>query len=835
MHYAIRLSFIGFFFLVGVGTSHAQDAGALGKTRGELQSTMSKWQEHRSQKIVVLDIQGLSDAESAGDELERLESRLKTLLNKTRSNREWKSYWKEEARLAGDVIGFYDRLSPIQGQGALSSEAVRLAKESQAADSKAQAKQTALNVATGTVKKARQAVQDTFNTLDAELRNLPEQLKTLETQVDRLTRNVTKSKKALAKARTQKEKENLGAVLDTVEEQLKTATSEQEQVSLSVQKLEKTSQALAAAIKGDTVDLEGIDAEFAKVIKDYLDAVTTSVTRTSEQANAQKEATLIHELSQTLTLEDKRYRARRSALKNWQKLAQKKVSNQENYYKAIQSDIEAVRDRLRSFRKTQEPEEVERADDVCTRPLGEEETSLKHFRACVAATKIEIDTLKQTLEQRRAANKLTERLLSSTKNLLQAQRKDEELVEEEYQISQSEAERSGALTAVEEVAWTSLWQVYATKAKSKIASLSKAVISSKETQRALNVNRGLHESEMSLLDEKLVGLETALTERDEVMGLLGSLFATAWELVRIGWPALIYLFIAWLALRLTRRVSDKVIRQAEGTDDDDAAFKSLESALARAEVAKDLERANDVRDQMTIHESRRRDASQRVTTLTNIAGGAVKVVVYVAAALLVLDALTVDVGPILGGAAIFGLAISFGSQSLVKDVVTGFFILLENQYAVGDVVSINGQTGGVESITLRRTVLRDLKGGVHNIPNGTISSVINSTQGWARAVVHLGVAYGTDMEKVEEVINGVGDAMYEDADWNAKVMEPPRYVGITAFNDSDVTFRAMFKTHTFENWGAEREFNRRIKVAFETAGIEIPFPQREVHVISDSA
>jgi len=361
------------------------------------------------------------------------------------------------------------------------------------------------------------------------------------------------------------------------------------------------------------------------------------------------------------------------------------------------------------------------------------------------------------------------------------------------------------------------------------------VITSKETQRALNVNRGLHESEISLLEEKLASLEEKLAERDDTMGLIGSLFATAWELVRIGWPALIYLFLAWLALRITRRVSDKVVRQAEGEDDDDEAYKDLQEALAAAELSKEIDRINEVRDQITIHESRRRDAAQRVTTLTNIAGGAVKAVVYIATALLVLDALTVDVGPILGGAAIFGLAISFGSQSLVKDVVTGFFILLENQYAVGDVVTINGQSGGVERITLRRTVLRDVKGGVHNIPNGTISSVINSTQGWARAVIHLGVAYGTDMEKVEEVVNRIGEQMYTDEAWNSKLMEAPSYVGITAFNDSDITFRAMFKTHTFENWGAEREFNRRVKVAFEQAGIEIPFPQREVHVISDNA
>ena len=202
----------------------------------------------------------------------------------------------------------------------------------------------------------------------------------------------------------------------------------------------------------------------------------------------------------------------------------------------------------------------------------------------------------------------------------------------------------------------------------------------------------------------------------------------------------------------------------------------------------------------------------------------------VATTLLILDALTVDIGPILGGAAIFGLAISFGSQSLVKDVVTGFFILLENQYAVGDVVEISGSTASVEKITLRRTVLRDVKGGLHSIPNGSISSVINFTQGWARVVHHVGVAYDADLSKVEEVIDKVGDEMYADPEWQDKLDEPPRYVGVVSLDDSAVLLRTMFKTQTFENWGAEREFNLRIKKAFDAAGIGIPFPQMDLHV-----
>ena len=820
-------------------SSHAQSVAgsnkALESKRTELAGIMEKWAEHRSQKIVVLNIQGLSDGEASTDELDRLETRLKTLLNKTRSNREWKSYWSDEARLSGEVLRLYDELSPREGLGVLSSAAQRFAQEGKAAELKAKAKQDAVEKAAAAEKEVRKSVRVALNALETSLRELPEKVKILESQVDSLKGKIEDSRKALAKARNETDRERLGDAVSELDAQLQKAVSELETVSNAVKASEAAKTALERSIEGKEVVFEGVEQSLVSTIKSYQRTQAEAERLRSEQSKMQKEAADIKALSNTLALEHQRYGARRNALKRWKALAEKKVANQDTYYKAIQSDVEAVRDRLRSFRKTQEPDEVERSEDVCSRELGDEETSLQLHRECVASTKAEIETLQSTMEQRTEANKLTDRLLESTSSLLEAQRTDEELVQEEFGISSEESARAGSKEASETAEWSGLWKVYASKAKKKISSLSDAVISSKETQRALNVNRGLHESEISLLSEKIAALEEELAQRDSASKLIGSLLATAWELVRIGWPALIYLFLAWFVLRLTRRVSSGVISQAESADENDEAYVELQRALKDAERANELARVNDLRDQITIHESRRRDAAQRVTTLTNIAGGAVKVVVYIATSLLVLDALTVDVGPILGGAAIFGLAISFGSQSLVKDVVTGFFILLENQYAVGDVVTINGQSGGVERITLRRTVLRDVKGGVHNIPNGTISSVVNSTQGWARAVIHLGVAYGTDMEKVEAIVNRVGEEMYSDDAWNPKLMEAPSYVGITAFNDSDITFRAMFKTHTFENWGAEREFNRRIKVAFEQEGVEIPFPQQDVHIVSGNA
>lgn len=831
----LRALLVCVFFLSQAGPVAAQDSTALSKelrsARVALVGLMTKWEEHRGQKILVLDIKGLSDAKAESGELSRLENRLKTLLNKTRSNREWKAYWQEEARLAGEVLGLYNKLTPTTGSGALSSESNRLQKEAIAADRLAQAKSQALQSAQGAQKEARLAVQEALKRLDTQKSELSAKNVTAQTSIDALSGRVDKVKEQVASARTDVQKAELTARLGEMAERLKRLSKEHTDQAGALEEVIASRRALNTVIQGKEPVWDGVGSLTKGVAQAFATSTTAVAQALAAQRTAQGTYKGLLEASQSLVLEDERFGLRRDALASWRGLAGKKVANQDTYYKAIQSDIEAVRDRLRSFKKVQASAEFERSDDVCERTLAAEQTSLMHYRACVTATKAEIAGLKATLEQRAATTKLTQRLLESTQNLLVAQRLDEDLVQEELTISSGELKRSKG--ASESKDWQLIWTHYAAKAGSKVSKLSAAVVTSKETQRALNVNTGLVASEVALMNEKLASLEEVLLERDNTAAFVGSIFSTGLELIQIGWPALIYLLLAWLIMRATHRVSNRVVAQAEESDDDEDTDE-LRAEFEAAEAAQNTSRVTELRDQLTIFESRRRDAAQRVTTLTNIARGAIKTVVYIATSLMVLDALTVDIGPILGGAAIFGLAISFGSQSLVKDVVTGFFILLENQYAVGDVVTINGNSGGVERITLRRTVLRDVKGGVHNIPNGTITAVINSTQGWARAVVHLGVAYGTDMEKVAGVVNATGDAMYAEDVWNAKLMEPPRYIGVTAFNASDVTFRTMFKTHTFENWGAEREWNGRIKVAFEQANIEIPFPQTQVHLVKDA-
>jgi small conductance mechanosensitive channel len=219
---------------------------------------------------------------------------------------------------------------------------------------------------------------------------------------------------------------------------------------------------------------------------------------------------------------------------------------------------------------------------------------------------------------------------------------------------------------------------------------------------------------------------------------------------------------------------------------------------------------------------------QRAETIAGVFGGVLRIIVTAVALLLVLEQLGVNTGPILGSVAILGLAISFGSQNLVRDVVTGFFILIENQYAVGDWVEISGKSGEVEKINLRSTWFRETNGTLHIVPNGSIAAVANKTRGWARAVCHIGVGYGDDINKVEEVVNQMGKDLYAEAKWKEIFLEQPYFVGVTELADSCVTVRCMAKTQPGGQWGATRELNRRLKAAFEKAGIEIPFPQRVV-------
>jgi moderate conductance mechanosensitive channel len=220
----------------------------------------------------------------------------------------------------------------------------------------------------------------------------------------------------------------------------------------------------------------------------------------------------------------------------------------------------------------------------------------------------------------------------------------------------------------------------------------------------------------------------------------------------------------------------------------------------------------------------RRLREQRAQTLASLLGNVAAVSVFVVATLTILDILLDNIGPILASFGIIGLAFSFGAQSLVKDVISGTFMLIEGQFGVGDVVKVSDVSGLVEKITLRTTVLRDIEGAVHIVPNGEITRVTNMTKAWSRAVLHVGVAYREDADRVMDVLRDLLRDFQADPEWGPLLLEEPVVPGIESFGESSVNIRVMAKTLPLKQWDVSRELRRRIKRRFDEEGIEIPFP-----------
>lgn len=221
---------------------------------------------------------------------------------------------------------------------------------------------------------------------------------------------------------------------------------------------------------------------------------------------------------------------------------------------------------------------------------------------------------------------------------------------------------------------------------------------------------------------------------------------------------------------------------------------------------------------------------KRVTTLVGILKTIGYFSIWAIVLISCLDQVGVNVAPILAGAGIVGLAVGFGAQNLVRDVIAGFFMILENQVRVGDVAIINGTGGLVETITFRTIVLRDLAGVVHVIPNGAISSLSNMTKGWSAYVIDVGVAYKEDTDRVVKVMREVAEALSKEAEYKEKIIEPIEIFGVDNFGESEVTIKARIKTQPIQQWTVGREYRRRLKKAFDEKGIEIPFPHRSLYM-----
>ncbi|MFN7959517.1 MAG: mechanosensitive ion channel family protein [Holophagaceae bacterium] len=228
------------------------------------------------------------------------------------------------------------------------------------------------------------------------------------------------------------------------------------------------------------------------------------------------------------------------------------------------------------------------------------------------------------------------------------------------------------------------------------------------------------------------------------------------------------------------------------------------------------------------------DSERRAETLGSVLTNAARVVVVAFFLLMTLQEFGVNIGPLVAGAGVAGVALGFGAQSLVKDVISGFFLLMENQFGVGDIISVDDKhTGTVERMTLRITQLRDAEGRAHFVPNGSIVRVVVLSKDFARALVDVEVDYGTDPDRAFEVLRAAGRRLHDEQP--ERVLEPLEVKGIEALGPSGYTIRTLTKTAPGAQWEIARDLRRRILLAFREAGIEIPFPQRVVHHRGEAA
>ena len=229
------------------------------------------------------------------------------------------------------------------------------------------------------------------------------------------------------------------------------------------------------------------------------------------------------------------------------------------------------------------------------------------------------------------------------------------------------------------------------------------------------------------------------------------------------------------------------------------------------------------------------EQKKKIQTLSTVVHRMATIGIVVVAMMTVLKEFGIDIGPILAGAGVLGVALGFGAQHLVQDVISGFFIILDDQIRVNDIVEIAGKSGIVEKINLRITVLRDVAGNVHYVRNGQIGVVTNMTKEYSRYVFDVGVAYREDVDEVISVIRTVDEALRSDAEYREDILEPIEVLGLDRFADSAVVIRARTKTRPMQQWRVGREFNRRLKKELDARGIEIPFPHVTLYMGQDKA
>lgn len=220
---------------------------------------------------------------------------------------------------------------------------------------------------------------------------------------------------------------------------------------------------------------------------------------------------------------------------------------------------------------------------------------------------------------------------------------------------------------------------------------------------------------------------------------------------------------------------------------------------------------------------------KREDTLIRIFTGASRTLFIVLAVLMMLQEAGLKIGPILAGAGVAGLALGFGGQYLIKDIITGLFIIIENQYRISDVVRIDGESGTVVNISLRKTTLRNLDGTVHHFPHGSITRVSNLSKDWARVNLDVRIPYNSNLEHIIKIVNTVGEELANDIEYKDFIITPPKFLRVDDFAESALIIKILGDTKPLKQWEVTGEFRKRLKIAFDNEGIKMPLPQRVIH------
>jgi moderate conductance mechanosensitive channel len=308
--------------------------------------------------------------------------------------------------------------------------------------------------------------------------------------------------------------------------------------------------------------------------------------------------------------------------------------------------------------------------------------------------------------------------------------------------------------------------------------------------------------------EAIDGINVVCSAVYELIGQ-GAWQATIARIAGGTFEILLILVVAFIALRLSRRVIKRFVRKFQ-----QSGVERLGALRGRGPLA----------DTSPMDLAR---VSQRTETIAGVLRSVATFAISVVAFALVIGVFGIDLGPLIAGAGIVGVALGFGSQNLVRDFLSGVFMLLEDQYGVGDIVDVGEASGVVEGISLRTTRLRDVYGTVWYVPNGEIRRVGNKSQLWARSLLDIRVALNTDVKKASEVIKRVADEVWRDEKWSSKVLEEPEVWGIEDFGASEIVIRLVLKVEPGSQWAINREVRARLLKAFDRAGIDIP-DQREL-------